>query len=102
MLMLRLFAVWTTTLGLSTWQVMTSTSLSIRSLVACSSALGSDQLPVKITRQVMSGLTLWAPSVKALILRSTWGIGLAATKPITFDLVVCPATVPERYWHSSI
>src|SRR5438046_2160426 len=36
--------------------------------------------------------TLRAPSRKEFMLSSTCGMGLAATKPIFFDLVVWPAT----------
>jgi hypothetical protein len=42
---------------------------------------GIDQSPVKITCRVTFGLASLAPSRKALMLRSTCGIGLAATKP---------------------
>src|SRR5713226_4220614 len=48
------------------------------------------------------GWTLRAPSAKALMLRSTCGIGLPATKPSFLDFVAWPATMPFRYWHSSI
>ena len=67
--------------GPSTWQVRTSTPWSIRLLVASASLTGIDQSPVKITCVVAFGLASLAPSVKALMLRSTCGIGLAATKP---------------------
>ncbi|NYH16920.1 hypothetical protein GGD41_004148 [Paraburkholderia bryophila] len=42
---------------------------------------GIDQSPVKITWVVIDGSTDCAPSVNELMLRSTCGIGLAATKP---------------------
>ncbi len=98
----RFSAVSTSTLGPSTWQVITSQPLSIRLLVASASFTGIDQSPVKITEVVMSGFTERAPRVKALMLRSTWGIGLAATKPSLADLLIWPATTPLRYWPSSM
>jgi hypothetical protein len=58
--------------------------------------------PVKITRVVISGLIDLAPGVKALKLRRTCGIGLAATMSSLFDLVEWPATMPERNWDSSM
>ena len=42
---------------------------------------------VTINWQVIFGSTLCAPSRKALQFLSTWGIGLAAMKPIFFDLL---------------
>ena len=51
---------------------------------------------------VIFGSTLRAPSVNALMLRRTCGIGLAAMNPSFFDLLACPATTPFRYWHSSM
>src|SRR5690606_33171926 len=74
-------AVSTTTLGPSTWQAMTSQPASTRALVASASRTGSDQSPVKISWTVAFGLVLRAPSRKELILLSTVGTGLAATKP---------------------
>ena len=53
----RRSAVSTTTFGLSTWQVTTSTPWSTRLLVASASLTGSDQSPVKITWVVMVGST---------------------------------------------
>src|ERR1700710_3047239 len=64
-------AVWITTLGLSTWQVMTSTPASASALVASASRVGSDQSPVKITCTVAFGLTDRAPSSTELMLEST-------------------------------
>ena len=95
-------AVSITTFGLSTWQVTTSTPCAIIELVASASLTGSDQSPVKITWVVAFGFTDRAPMVKALMLRSTWGIGLAATKPSLPLLVVMPATMPARYCASSM
>src|SRR5215467_11824946 len=71
----RFSAVSTTTLGASTWQVITSQPASISALTASASRTGSDQSPVKIT---------W-----------TTAIGLAATKPIFPDLVERPAATPS-------
>ncbi|MNW13769.1 hypothetical protein D3C71_2118080 [compost metagenome] len=57
---------------------------------------------MKITLQVMPGLTERAPSVKALMLRSTCGMGLAAMKAILPLLLMWPAMTPLRNWHSSM
>ncbi len=70
--------------------------------MASASLTGMDQSPVKITEVVMPGLTLLAPSVKALMLRSTCGMGLAAMKPSFLDFVMCAATTPLRYCASSM
>ena len=74
----------------------------MRLLVASASLTGIDQSPVKMTVQVIFGSTLRAPSSKALMLRRTCGMGFAATNPVFFDFVVWPATMPLRYWHSSM
>src|SRR5882672_5205988 len=87
----RFSAVSTTTLGPSTWQVMTSQPASTRALTASASRTGSDQSPVKITCTTAFGLVFFAPSMNELILLSTDAIGLAATKPSLFDLVQSPA-----------
>ena len=63
---------------------------------------GIDQSPVKMTEVVTFGLTDRAPSVNALMLRSTCGIGFAAMKPSLFVFVVMPATIPETYCASSM
>ena len=63
---------------------------------------GIDQSPVKTTAVVAFGLTERAPSVNALMFRSTCGMGLAAMKPSLFVFVVIPATIPETYWASSM
>ena len=49
------------TLGLSTWQVTTSTPWSIMLLAASASLTGMDQSPVKISWQVILGSTLARP-----------------------------------------
>ena len=90
------------TLGLSTWQVMTSTPWSIMLFAASASLTGSDQSPVITSWVVIFGSTLRAPRVNALMFRSTCGMGLAAMKPIFLLLLVWPATTPFRYWHSSM
>src|SRR5213076_895776 len=87
----RFSAVSITTFGASTWQVMTSQPASMRALVASASRTGSDQSPVKMTCTTAFGLVFRAPSRTELILLSTIEIGLAATKPILFDLVERPA-----------
>src|SRR5687768_1673987 len=90
----RASAVSMTTFGPSTWQVMMSQPASISALDASASRTGIDHSPVKITCTVASGFTLLAPSNTELTLESTEGIGLAATKPILFDLVDRPAATP--------
>src|SRR6218665_167488 len=75
-------AVSITTLGLSTWQVMTSQPASTSALVASASRTGRLHSPVKITCTTALGLTERAPSSTELMLESTEGIGLAATKAI--------------------
>src|ERR1700738_4132491 len=87
-------AVWITTLGPSTWQVMRSQPASTRALVASASRTGSDHSPVKITCTVAAGLTVRAPVRKELMLRSTTPIGLAATKPSLPDFDAAPAATP--------
>src|SRR6218665_998937 len=75
-------AVSITTLGLSTWQVMTSQPASTSALVASASRTGRLHSPVKITCTVALGFTERAPSSTELMFDSTDGMGLAATKPI--------------------
>src|SRR3984957_2509087 len=91
----RFSAVSITTLGESTWQVMTSQPASTSALAASASRTGIDQSPVKITCTVAFGLTLRAPSMNELMLLSTLAMGLAATKPSLFDLVERPAATPS-------
>src|SRR4051794_6369021 len=80
-------AVWITILGLSTWQAITSQPASTRALVASASRTGIDQSPVMTRCTLTAGLTFFTPSAKALMLRSTSAIGLAAIKPILFLVV---------------
>ena len=82
--------------------VSTSTPWSTRLLAASASLDGIDQSPVKMTAVVAFGLTERAPSVNELMLRRTWGMGLAAMNPSLFDFVVMPATIPETYCASSM
>src|ERR1700730_11326310 len=93
-LTLRCSAVDTTTLGLSTWHAITSQPASTSALVASASRTGNDQSPVKTTCTVAFGLTLRAPIRMALMVRSTIGIGLAATYPSLPDLLDKPAATP--------
>jgi hypothetical protein len=58
---------------------------------------GSNQEPTQMTLVFTFGFTLCAPSVYALMLRSTSGIGNEATNPRVFDFVILPATIPARY-----
>src|ERR1700729_4384217 len=87
-----------TTLGPSTWQVMTSHPASTRAFAASASRTGNDQSPVKMTCTVAFGLVERAPRSKELMLLSTIAIGLAATKPSLFDLVERPAATPATEW----
>src|SRR5215472_1242846 len=64
-------AVWITTFGLSTWQVITSQPASTSALVASASRTGSDHSPVKITWTVALGFVLRAPRRNELMLLST-------------------------------
>src|SRR5271166_5000519 len=82
----RFSAVSITTLGPSTWQVITSQPASTSALAASASLTGIDQSPVKITCTVALGLTERAPRSTELILLRTLAIGFAATKPILFFL----------------
>src|SRR6218665_3925794 len=74
-------AVSTTTLGPSTWQVMTSQPASTSALVASASRTGIDHSPVKINCTVGFGLVFLAPSRNELMFDSTEGIGFAARQP---------------------
>src|SRR4051812_28377844 len=87
-------AVWITTFGESTWQVMRSQPASTSAFVASASRTGRLQSPVKITCTVALGLVDLAPSSTELMLESTDGIGFAATKPILPDLLASPAATP--------
>ena len=91
----RFSAVSITTLGPSTWQVMTSQPASTRALAASASRTGIDQSPVKITCTTAFGLVERAPSRTELMFESTLAIGFAATKPILLDLVQRPAATPS-------
>src|SRR5579883_2165360 len=91
----RLSAVWMTTFGPSTWQVMTSAPASTSAFVASASRTGIDQSPVKITCTEALGFVLLAPSMNELMLLSTLAIGLAATKPSLLLLVDRPAATPS-------
>ena len=89
-----LSAVSITTLGLSTWQAMTSAPAATSELVASASRTGIDQSPVITSCTTAFGLTRRTPSVKVLMLRRTIAMGLAATKPILFVFVDRPAAMP--------
>src|SRR5580700_3582699 len=91
----RFSAVSITTLGPSTWQVMTSLPASTNAFTASASRTGSDQSPVKMTCTVEFGLVDLAPSMKELMLLSTEAMGFAATNPSLFDLVDRPAATPS-------
>src|SRR5712691_4361497 len=83
----RFSAVSITTLGPSTWQVITSQPASTKAFAASASRTGSDQSPVKMTCTTAFGLVFLAPSMKELMLLRTDAIGLAATNPSLPDLV---------------
>src|SRR5271156_1496591 len=91
----RFSAVSITTLGPSTWQVMTSQPASTSAFAASASRTGNDQSPVNITCTIALGLVERAPSRTELMLLSTLAIGLAATNPILFVLVQRPAATPS-------
>src|SRR5580704_8595184 len=91
----RFSAVSITTLGPSTWQVMTSQPASTKAFAASASRTGSAQSPVKITCTTAFGLVFLTPSRNELMLFNTSDMGLAATKPILFDLVQRPAATPS-------
>jgi hypothetical protein len=61
-----------------------------------------DHSPVNMTWQEVVGSTARAPSRKELMLSSTCGICLAATKPIFLGLDMYPAKVPLRYYFMPI
>src|SRR5258708_36166602 len=91
----RRSAVPTTILGLPTGPAMTSQLASTSEFVASASRTGSDQSPVKIRLTVALGLSRRAPARKLLMLRSTSGVGFAATKPSLSDVVQRPAATPS-------
>ncbi len=90
----RASAVSTITLGLSTWHAMTSQPASTSAFVASASRTGRLHSPVMMSRTSAAGLTFFTPMVKALTLRSTRAMGLAATKPILLLVVESPAAMP--------
>ena len=57
--------------------LITSTSSSSSEATASACTAGSHQLPVEMVMTSASGLTDWAPRVKALMLASVWGMGKA-------------------------
>src|SRR5580658_400123 len=91
----RFSAVSTTTLGPSTWQVMTSQPASIKAFTPSASRTGNDQSPVKMTCTTAFGLVDLAPSMNELMLLSTIEMGFAATNPSLLDLVDKPAATPS-------
>ena len=72
----------------------TSAPLLMSSCAAAPSFSGSNQVLTQTTRVRILGLTLCAPSVNALMLRSTSGMGKLATKPRVLVLVMPPAMMP--------
>ena len=66
----------------------------IRAVAASVSFGGLNHSFTHTTLVEMAGLTLCAPSVKLLMLRSTSGIGTEATTPSTLLLVILPAITP--------
>ena len=75
----------------------TSAPALIRLCAASASFGGSNQVLIHTTLVLIFGLTLCAPRVKALMLRSTSGIGKLPTKPSVLVLVIAPAMMPDRY-----
>ncbi len=79
--------------------VFCSSTSALALISDCAASLsfgGSNQVLTQTTLVLTLGLTLCAPSVNALMLRSTSGIGNEPTKPSTFVLVIRPATTPAR------
>ncbi len=66
-----------------------------QALVASASRTGMDHSPVKITCTVALGLVFLAPRRNELMLLSTEGIGLAATKPSLPVGEESPAATPS-------
>src|SRR3984957_2287187 len=89
-------AVWRTA-DESVFCIRTSTPWSIMLCAASPSLGGSNHLLTHTTRVSTLGLTLCAPSVNESMLRMTSGIGIDATTPSLFDLVIAPATTPAMY-----
>src|SRR5512133_1632480 len=77
--------------GESVFWISTSTPWPIIVIAASRSLAGSNQDETQTARVVTAGLTDCAPSVKALMLRITSGIGKEATTPSLLVLVVLPA-----------
>src|ERR1700722_9690697 len=86
-----------TTAEESVFCISTSMPWSMRLCAASPSLGGSNHLLTHTTRVSTLGLTLWAPSVNESMLRMTSGIGIDATTPSLFDLVIAPATTPAMY-----
>src|ERR1700716_431769 len=86
----RFSAVSITTFGLSMWQATKSQPASTSALAASASRTGNAQSPVTINCTVTLGLTLRAPSMNELTLRSTSGIGFAGVLPGLFGLGANP------------
>ena len=88
-------AAWSTAVESVFWS-STSAPWFMSACAASVSLGGSNQAPIQTTFTLIFGFTVWAPSVYALMFRSTSGIGNEATKPSVFDLVMPPATMPAR------
>src|SRR5689334_872008 len=89
-------AVWSTA-DESVFCISTSAPWLINACAASPSFGGSNHLLTQTTLVLTLGFRLCAPSVKALMLRSTSGIGIDATTPSVLLLVIEPATTPARY-----
>src|SRR5512137_570109 len=88
-------AVWRTAVESVFWR-STSAPWLMSDCAASASLGGSTQVLIQTTLVLTLGFTLRAPSVKALMLRSTSGMGKDPTKPMTLVLVIMPASTPAR------
>src|SRR5258706_12874342 len=81
----------------SVFCISTSAPSLISDCAASVSLGGSNHLFTQTTLVETFGLTDCAPSVKESMLRITSGIGIDATTPSVFDLVIAPAITPTKY-----
>ena len=85
------------TAGESVFWNSTSAPLLISEVAASVSLGGLNHSLTHTTLVLTLGLTDCAPKVKALMLRTTSGIGMEATTPKVLDLVILPAITPAMY-----
>ena len=82
--------------GLSTFCPITSTPAAMRFCAAAVSFGGEYHAFVQMSFTRAFGLTACAPSVKALMWRTTSGMPKGTTYPMRFFFVAAPAAMPER------